>query len=179
MSTLFNSLKVFHIKKNHKTQMHCKQGKREHSLSGAIVYKEVFPILIWPPNKSTGAHEDMINTPVRPRYQEHPSPLTNSISEQHCCHFCIKMNGWVFRGLNEDMMATIQRQLTKLYTGKLCPDMQSHQDRRLCRIVLISSVFYLTRKFWKYWHIPFKGFYFNRTFSFCSLKLLFTLWLYF
>lgn len=98
MSTLFNALKVFHIKKNHKTQMHCKQGKREHSLSGAIVYKEVFPILIWPPNKSTGAHEDMINTPVRPRYQEHPSPLSISISEQHSCHF-LHQNVWLgFQG---------------------------------------------------------------------------------
>lgn len=99
----------------------------------------------------------MINTPVSPRHQEHPSPLSISISEQHSWRFCIKMNGWIFKGLNEDMMATIQRQLTKLHPGKLCPHMQSHQDGRLCRIVLTSSVLYLTRKFWKYWRIPFKA----------------------
>lgn len=67
MSTLFNALKVFHVKKNHKTQLHCKQGNREHSLSGATAYK-VFPTS----NKPTGALEDVINTPARPRCQEHP-----------------------------------------------------------------------------------------------------------
>lgn len=125
------------------------------------MYKEVFPLSgflsVWPPNKRTGAREDMINTPVRPRYQEHPSPLSICILEQHRCHFWVKMNGWIFRGLNEDTMATGQRQRTKLHPGKLHPDKQSHQAGRLFRIVLISSVFYLTRKFRKYWHIPFKA----------------------
>lgn len=157
MSTLLKALKVFHIKKHHKPQMHCKQGKREHGLNVAVMYKEVFPIAVWSLKQSIETHEDMIDTPARLRYEEHPSPLSISISEPHSCHFCIKMNGMIFKGLNKDITAKTQRQLTKLHTGKLCPDLQSHQDRKLCRILLVSSVFYLTKKIQKYWHITFKA----------------------
>lgn len=95
MSTLFNSLKAVCIKKNHKNQVHCKQDRREHS--GASAYK-VFPVSnllsVWPPDKPAGAHEGMINPPVRPRHQGHPSLPGISISEQHSCHFCIE-NKWL------------------------------------------------------------------------------------
>lgn len=150
MSTPFNALKVFHIKKNHKTQLHCKQGNTEHSLSGATVYKELFPIS----NKPTGALEDVINTPVRPRYQEHPSPLSINISEQHSCHL-LHPNEWLdFEGAQRRTDGCHTETADKILH---CPDMQSHQDGRLCRIMLISSVSYLTRKCRKCWHIPFKA----------------------
>lgn len=53
----------------------------------------------------------------------------------------------IFEGLREDTIASLQRQLTKPHAGKPHPDTQPHQEGRLCRTVLISSVFYLTKKF--------------------------------
>lgn len=103
--------------------MRCKQSRREHSLSGAVTYKEVIPISdslsARPPNQPAGAHGGMINSPVRLRYRGHPSPPGISISEQHSCHFCVQMNGWIFKGLKEDVMAAKQRQLTKFHTKAL------------------------------------------------------------
>lgn len=102
--------------------MRCKQSGREHSLSGAVTYK-VFPISdslsARPPNQPAGAREGRTNTPVRPRYQGHPSPPGISISEQHGCHFCVQMNGRIFKGLEGDVMAAKQRQLAKFHAKAL------------------------------------------------------------